>query len=86
MELKKYILVDWIMFKLACIIVQVTIILYVICFADDACGLLLEQAHVLYGLDSDAVPITSIFDDAILECLITQEICTYMACSFLFPT
>ena len=73
------------MLKLPCIIIQVTIILHVIFFADDACGLLLEHAHVLYGLDSDAAPITSIFDNAILECLITQEICTYMACLFLFP-
>ena len=54
-------------------------------FADDACGLLLKHAHVLFRLDSDAVPITSIFDVAIVECLITQEICTYMACLFLFP-
>ena len=48
-------------------------------------GLLLEHAHVLYGLESGAVPITYIFDEVILECLITQEICTYMALLFVFP-
>lgn len=48
-------------------------------FADEACALPLEHAHVLYGLESDAVPITYIFDEVILECLITQQICTYMA-------
>lgn len=31
-------------------------------FADETCGLLLEHAHVLYGLESDAVPITYYFD------------------------